>query len=91
MADFLTNGRFFYLARAALDPPTSLCKKLLSAIDEWHDSLPAKELRSDNNDPIQPIVAANEFVQVIMMLRKTSIQDSVLMIELHHAIPFNLL
>ncbi|SAM07115.1 hypothetical protein [Absidia glauca] len=28
MAGFPTYGRFFYLARAALNPPTSLCKKL---------------------------------------------------------------
>ncbi|SAL97222.1 hypothetical protein [Absidia glauca] len=34
MADFPTDGRFFYLARAALNPPTSLCKKLLQAIGE---------------------------------------------------------
>ncbi|SAL96514.1 hypothetical protein [Absidia glauca] len=34
MADFSTYGRFFYLARAALNPPTSLCKKLFPAIDE---------------------------------------------------------
>jgi hypothetical protein len=40
-----------------------------------------KELRPDNNNPIQPTAAANAFVQVIMMLRKTFIQDSVLMME----------
>jgi hypothetical protein len=34
MAGFPTYGRFFYLARAALDPPTSLCKKLFLAIGE---------------------------------------------------------
>ncbi|SAL98103.1 hypothetical protein [Absidia glauca] len=34
MADFPAYGRFFYLARAALNPPTSLCKKLFSAIGE---------------------------------------------------------
>ncbi|SAM09638.1 hypothetical protein [Absidia glauca] len=34
MAGFLTYGRFFYLARAALNPPTSLCKKLFLAIGE---------------------------------------------------------
>ncbi|SAM08318.1 hypothetical protein [Absidia glauca] len=33
--------------------------------------------------PIQPTVAENAFVQVIMMFRKTFIQDSVLMMELH--------
>ncbi|SAM01849.1 hypothetical protein [Absidia glauca] len=44
MAGFPTYGRFFYLARAALNPPTSLCKKLFPAIDEWHDRLAAKEL-----------------------------------------------
>jgi hypothetical protein len=58
-----------------LDPPTSLCKKLFPAIDEWHDRLAAKELSPDNNDPIQPTVSANAFLQVIMMLRKTFIQD----------------
>ncbi|SAM03901.1 hypothetical protein [Absidia glauca] len=34
MAGFPTYGRFFFLARAALNPPTSLCKKLLAAIGE---------------------------------------------------------
>ncbi|SAM04079.1 hypothetical protein [Absidia glauca] len=34
MAGFPTCGRFFYLARAALNPPTSLCKKLFPAIGE---------------------------------------------------------
>ncbi|SAM07909.1 hypothetical protein [Absidia glauca] len=34
MAGFPTYGRFFYLARAALNPPTSLYKKLFPAIDE---------------------------------------------------------
>ncbi|SAL95499.1 hypothetical protein [Absidia glauca] len=69
---FPTNGRSFYLAHTALDPPTSLCKKLFPAIDEWHDRLAAKKLSPDNN----------HLVQVIMILRKTTIQDSVLMMEL---------
>ncbi|SAM03390.1 hypothetical protein [Absidia glauca] len=34
MAGFPTYGRFFYLARTALNPPTSLCKKLFPAIGE---------------------------------------------------------
>jgi hypothetical protein len=44
MAGFPANGRSFYLARAVLDPPTSLCKKLFPAIDERHNRLAAKEL-----------------------------------------------
>ncbi|SAM03382.1 hypothetical protein [Absidia glauca] len=47
----------------------------------------ARKLSPDNNNPIQPTSAANEFVQVVMMLRKTSIQDSVLMMELHPCHP----
>ncbi|SAM01238.1 hypothetical protein [Absidia glauca] len=66
---------------------TSLCMKLFPAIDEWHDRLVAKELSPDNNDPIQPTVPANAFVQMIMMLRKTSIQDSVLTMELNPCHP----
>ncbi|SAL98176.1 hypothetical protein [Absidia glauca] len=31
---FPTYGRSIYLARAVLNPPTSLCKKLFPAIDE---------------------------------------------------------
>jgi hypothetical protein len=46
-----------------------------------------KKLSPDKNDPIQLDVAANEFVQVILMLRKTFIQDSVLMLELHACLP----
>jgi hypothetical protein len=34
MAGFPTSSRFFYLARAALNPPTSLCKKLFPVIGE---------------------------------------------------------
>ncbi|SAM07187.1 hypothetical protein [Absidia glauca] len=34
MAGFPTYGRFFYLARAALNLPTCLCKKLFLAIGE---------------------------------------------------------
>jgi hypothetical protein len=62
---------------------------LFPAIDEWHDRVRQKKktLNPDNNNPIQPTVAANAFVQVIMMLRKTFIQDSVLMMELHPCHP----
>ncbi|SAM05130.1 hypothetical protein [Absidia glauca] len=34
MTGFPINSRFFCLARAALSPPTSLCKKLFPAIGE---------------------------------------------------------
>ncbi|SAM01540.1 hypothetical protein [Absidia glauca] len=81
MAGFPTCVRFFYLACAALYPSTSLCKKLFPPIDERYDRLAAQELSP--SDPIQPTVAENAFVQVIMMFRKTFIQDSVLMMELH--------
>ncbi|SAL96651.1 hypothetical protein [Absidia glauca] len=81
MAGFHTNNRSFYLARAALNPPTCICK----AIDEWHDRLAAKELSPD--DPIEPTVAANVFVQVTMMLRKTFIRNSVLIMELRPCHP----
>jgi hypothetical protein len=40
-----------------------------------------------NNNPIQPTVAGNAFVQVIMMFRKPFIQYSVLMMELHPCHP----
>ncbi|SAM03425.1 hypothetical protein [Absidia glauca] len=74
-------GQFFHLARTALNPFTSLCEKLFPAIGEWHDRLAAKELSPGN--PIQSVIAENAFVQVIIMFRKTFIQDSVLMMELH--------
>ncbi|SAM08809.1 hypothetical protein [Absidia glauca] len=85
MADFPTYSRFFYIARTALNLPTSLCKKLFPAIGELHDRLAAKELSP--GDPIQPTVAENAVVQVIMMFRKTFIQDSVLMMKLHPCYP----
>ncbi|SAM07175.1 hypothetical protein [Absidia glauca] len=78
---------YFYLARAALGPPTSLCKKLFPPIDEWHDRLAAKELSPDNNVSIQSTIATNAFVQLIMVPRKTFIQGSVLMMELHPCHP----
>ncbi|SAM04692.1 hypothetical protein [Absidia glauca] len=85
MAGFPTYGRFFYLARAALNPPTSLCKKLFPTIGEWHDRQAAKELNPGN--PIQPTVTENAFEQVIMMFRKSFIHDSVLMMELYPCYP----
>ncbi|SAM05411.1 hypothetical protein [Absidia glauca] len=85
MAGSPTYGRLFYLTRSALNPPTSLCKNLFPAIGEWHDRLAAKELSP--GDPIQPTVAENAFVQGIMMFRKTFIQGSVLMMELHPCYP----
>jgi hypothetical protein len=51
------NGRPFYLARAVLDPPTNLCKKLFSASDECHDQLVVKEFSPDNNNPIQRTIS----------------------------------
>ncbi|SAL98018.1 hypothetical protein [Absidia glauca] len=66
-------------------PHIGLCKKLFPAIGEWHDRLAAKELGP--GDPIQPNVAENAFVRVITMFRKTFIQDSVLMMELHLCYP----
>jgi hypothetical protein len=39
------------------------------------------------DDPIQPIVAENAFVQVILMFRRTFIQDSALRMEIHPCYP----
>ncbi|SAM03133.1 hypothetical protein [Absidia glauca] len=75
ISDFPTNGRSFYLVRAVLDPPSSLCKMLFPAIDKWHGRPAVKKLSPDNNNPIQP------------MIPKTFIQDSVLMMELHPSYP----
>jgi hypothetical protein len=61
--------RFFYLGRAALNPPTCLCKKLFPAIGEWHDQLAVRELSP--GEPIQSTVTENAFVQVIMVFGKT--------------------
>ncbi|SAM07551.1 hypothetical protein [Absidia glauca] len=89
----MTNDRLshqwsiLYPTRASLDPPSSLCKKLFPAIDERHDRLAANELSPDNNNPIQTTAVANAFVQVVIMLRKSSIQDSVLVMELHPCHP----
>ncbi|SAL96643.1 hypothetical protein [Absidia glauca] len=82
---YLTNLPRKLIARAALNPSTSLCKSLFPAIGEWHDRLAAKEL--SHGDPIQSTVAENAFVQVIMMFRKTFIQDWVLITELHPCYP----
>ncbi|SAM07652.1 hypothetical protein [Absidia glauca] len=58
---------------------------LLARLIFCHDRLAAKELSP--GDPIQPTVAENTFVQVIMLFRKTFIQDSVPMMELHPCYP----
>ncbi|SAM01336.1 hypothetical protein [Absidia glauca] len=67
--------------------PSARMAGIVWAIDEWHDRLAGKELSPDNNDPSQLTVAANAFVQVIMMLRKTFIQGSLLTMELHPCHP----
>jgi hypothetical protein len=59
---------------------------LFPAIGEWQDRLAAKEHKP--GDPIQLTIAKNAFVQVIMMFRRTFIQDSVLMMKFPSAIPF---
>ncbi|SAL95154.1 hypothetical protein, partial, partial [Absidia glauca] len=56
-------------------------KKMMQSMAGFHTN----ELSP--GDPIQPAVADNAFVQVIMMFRKTFIQDSVLMMELHSCYP----
>ncbi|SAM01716.1 hypothetical protein [Absidia glauca] len=69
MAGFPTYGRFFYLAHAVLNSPTSLSKEL------------------SPGNPVPPTIAENAIVQVIMMFRKTFIQTSVLVMELHPCYP----
>jgi hypothetical protein len=59
--------------------------QLFLAIGEWNDRLATKELSP--GDFIQSTVAENTFVQVIMMFRKTVIQDSVLMMDFHPCYP----
>ncbi|SAM00892.1 hypothetical protein [Absidia glauca] len=60
---------------------TSLPRKMMQSMAGIHPN----ELSPA--DPIQPTFAKNAFVQVIMMLRKTFIQDSMLMMELHPCHP----
>jgi hypothetical protein len=81
MAGFSTNTRSFYLARAAIDPPAALCKKVFPKADEWHDRLAAHQQNPDNGDPIESTVAVDAFLKVIMVLRKTFLQDSVFMMR----------
>jgi hypothetical protein len=73
MADFFTNGQFFHLARVALThllaSARSCSRRSTNDMTDWR----AKELSPDNSDHIQPTAAANAFVQVIIMLRKTLI------------------
>ncbi|SAM09089.1 hypothetical protein [Absidia glauca] len=56
IAGFPIKDRSFYLARAALDLPTSLCKRLFPTIDEWRERLAAKEISP--GDPIKPTDSA---------------------------------
>ncbi|SAM09828.1 hypothetical protein [Absidia glauca] len=81
MAGFSTNARSFYLARAALDPPAALCKKVFPKADEWYDRLAAHQRNPDNGDPIESTVAVDAFLKTIMVLRKTFLQDSVFMMR----------
>ncbi|SAM09567.1 hypothetical protein [Absidia glauca] len=61
----------------------SCSRRSTNGMTDWRK----KKLSLDNNDPIQPTIAVIAFVQVIMMLRKNFMRDSVLMMELrpcHH-------
>ncbi|KAG2191915.1 hypothetical protein INT47_003351 [Mucor saturninus] len=71
----------FYLPRASVDPPESLCKMIFPDLDVWHDRLTAKQANPNNNDEMEVTVAAKAFFELLFMLRKTIIQDAVFMIE----------
>ncbi|SAL97782.1 hypothetical protein [Absidia glauca] len=81
MAGFPTSTKSFYLARAALDPPAALCKKVFPEADQWCDRLAANQQNPDNGDPIESTVAVDAFLKMIMVLRKTFLQDSVSMMQ----------
>lgn len=81
MAGFTTQQGQFFLRRAILDPPEELCKKIFPELDAWNDRLTAKHLHPENEDQIEVTVAAKAFFDLMLMLRKTIIQDSILMME----------
>jgi hypothetical protein len=59
MVGFSTN------ARAALDPPAALCKKVFPKADEWYDRLAAHQRNPDNGDPIESTVAVDTFLKTM--------------------------
>ncbi|KAG2192821.1 hypothetical protein INT47_005861 [Mucor saturninus] len=71
----------FYLPRAGVDPPESLCKMIFPDLDVWHDRLTAKQANPNNNDEMEVTVAAKAFFELLFMLSKTIIQNAVFMIE----------
>ncbi|KAG2213421.1 hypothetical protein INT47_009095 [Mucor saturninus] len=74
-------ARQFYLPRASVDPPESLCKMIFPDLHLWHDRLTAKQVDPNNNNEMEVTVAAKAFFELLFMLRKTIIQDAVFMME----------
>jgi hypothetical protein len=87
MAGFPNTNRSFYLARATVDPPPTLCAQIFPEADMWNDRLMAKYQNPDNDDPIEATVAAGIFVDLMIMLRKSFLQDSVFMMQIQPAHP----
>ncbi|KAG2199391.1 hypothetical protein INT47_001573 [Mucor saturninus] len=81
MAGFTVQQGQFYLPRASVDPPESLCKMIFPDLDIWYDRLTAKQANPNNGDEMEVTVAAKAFFEPMFMLRKTIIQDAVFMIE----------
>ncbi|KAG2213362.1 hypothetical protein INT47_009035 [Mucor saturninus] len=46
-------ARQFYLPKASVDPPESLCKMIFPDLDLWHDRLTAKQADPNNNDKME--------------------------------------
>lgn len=81
MAGFTVQQGQFYLPRSAMDPPEELCRMIFPQLDSWNDRLISKQANPNNGDQMEVTVAAKAFFQLLYMLRKTIIQDSVMMME----------
>jgi hypothetical protein len=75
---------FLLTVPALTHPPASAksSRRSTNGMTDWRE-----KPSPNNNNPIQTSAAANAFVQVIMMLRKTFIQHPVLMMELRPCRP----
>ena len=75
MATFDANGRTFWLARDGVQPSETLLQKVFPWIDQW-------QARIDQGQGDKS-VAADGFLQMLRVLRKTFLQDSVPMMDRH--------
>ena len=70
VAGWSVRGGSFYLPRGSLEPPQSLAKQIFPEIESWLQKMQENQIQQD--------IAAKGFLDLLIVLRKILLQDSVL-------------